>query len=511
MWKVLVANRGEIAIRIFRSAIELGWQTVALYTNDDASHTAYADEVVLLDSPSQYMDPEHLVQIAHRTKCTHVHPGYGFLSEDPRLASLLSHTNITFVGPSEEGLKISSNKMLSREFAASLGLSIAPGGRVSSAADVRRFVGTMGSQPFPVIIKALDGGGGRGIRVVHGGPEIEGAFDRFQKMVEIAPSTLPEEVVRPLLAAALDMARHLRYSGLGTFEFLVNSQSHEWVFMEINPRIQVEHTITEEIMNLDLVRIQLLLSIPGTSLADVLPQHARTPLPPRGYAIQLRLIAEDPRQSFKLSTGHFTPSTFSWPSGRGVRVDTWLTTGPSNMEPLQEYLIGTDFDSLLAKLIVHGDTHEEARSRALRALGEVRIPPDLKTNVNMLAGVMKHPHWKHGKVHTTWLESHFEEVMDFGQKSALGHPYHSLSPTPLAFNLTQLSSFASSSQLEFANPQESTHVASPLAGKIVELHPALLAPAGSEHVVRRGETLAVVSVMKMENVISAPSSGKAKL
>ncbi|TBU31410.1 hypothetical protein BD311DRAFT_656741 [Dichomitus squalens] len=638
--KILVANRGEIAVRIFRSATELGWQTVAIYTEKDESHASYADEAVLLDSPARFMDADHIADIARRTGCTHVHPGYGFLSESPKLAALFStpHPNesasIIFVGPSVETLKIASDKMLSRELATSIGVPTAPGIRVSSVADVHQFIEKLGPCPFPIILKALDGGGGRGIRLVNAAGDVENAFQRclgespskqifaeqalvgrgwkhvevqvvgdsqgnvthlwerecsvqrrFQKIIEMAPSTLPRTAIEPVLEAALKMARKLRYAGLGTFEFLVNAQSHEWVFLEINPRIQVEHTVTEEIVNVDLVHIQLLLSTKTTTLTDVLPNHTISPPPPFGHAIQLRLVAEDPVRSFQLSPGTLRPSDISWPAGRGVRVDTWLSTGPSAHNPGFEWTIGVDFDSVLAKIIVHAGSPSEATEKAQRALRELRISGDVKTNRELLAGVLAHPDWREGAIHTRWLEEAPDEVLRLGndrlrvkkaqpnplsssttgasgastpaegtsgtillqpgssfqlsisssplsdsdtqaQKHSLvlstirhnafpnelsGTVTTSLSPEPLAFSLLQLSSLATSSHFEFADPRDPSHLSCPIAGKIVELHPALAAfgdPSVSHAFIREGEPLVVVSVMKMESVVNAPRSGK---
>ncbi|RPD57010.1 carboxylase:pyruvate/acetyl-coa/propionyl-CoA [Lentinus tigrinus ALCF2SS1-7] len=629
--KVLIANRGEIAIRICRAATELGWQTVALYTEKDASHAYYADEAILLDSPTKYMDPEHIADIARRTGCTHVHPGYGFLSESPKFASLFRQgpsSPITFIGPSVETLKIASDKMLSRELAVSLDVSVAPGARVSSVEDVHQFVTHLGHIAYPIVIKALDGGGGRGIRIVNNATEVADAYKRclnespskqifvekalvgpgwkhievqivgdgqgnvahlwerecsvqrrFQKIVEMAPSTLPRVAAEPLLEAALKMARHLQYAGLGTFEFLVNSRSHEWVFLEINPRIQVEHTVTEEIMGIDLVRVQILLSTSGTSLATVLPQHTRAP--PPGYAIQLRIVAEDPHKDFRLSPGEIAPHEVSWPSGNGTRVDTWVSAGPYAPDGLR-WTVGVDFDSLLAKVIVHGSMFEEATAKALRAVREVRVSGEVKTNRDILAGIVSHTDWQSGSVHTRWLEEHLTEIIHLGETkfqkrrdplassatantspgtslkdttgvtgtillqpgssfqlsispagesasspqpvaqkhnvvlSTIGHNAFpdqlsgtlatSLSPTPLAFSLIQLSSISTSSQVEFANAQDPTHLSCPLAGKIVELHPALSSASGG--FIRAGEPLIVVTVMKMESVVNAPVSGK---
>ncbi|KAI0777206.1 hypothetical protein BD413DRAFT_514344 [Trametes elegans] len=634
--KLLVANRGEIAIRILRSATELGWRTVALYTEQDSSHATYADEAILLDSPARYMDPEHIADAARSAECSHVHPGYGFLSESPRLASLFASNgdHIKFVGPSVESLEIASDKMRSRELATSEGVPVAPGARVSSAGDVRNFTRGLGGSAFPIVIKALDGGGGRGIRLVNVDDDVEIAFDRcvgesasrevfvekafvgsgwrhvevqivgdghgatthlwerecsiqrrFQKVVESAPSLLPRNVVEPLIHAALKLARCLQYAGLGTFEFLVNGISHEWIFMEINPRIQVEHTVTEEIMDLDLIRVQLLLTLPGASLAAVLPSHTHTPPPPRGHAIQLRLISEDPKDSFRLCTGSIGPSQVSWPGGRGIRVDTWLCSGPNSLQD-PGWTVGVDFDPLLAKIIVYATTFQEATARALRASREIRIIGAVKTNAELLAGILAHPDWAAGNVHTRWLEKNLNDVLRLGghhldphdgqnssrltfhgqtpspsrgpsaatatvllqpgasfqltlapaghnegaevlQKhnlvlSAIGHNAFpsqlsgtlstSLSPSPLSFSLTQLSTVSGSADVEFAHPADPTHVASPIAGKVVELYGALASAVdGGEPgrgYVRQGEPLVVVSAMKMESVVNCPRSGR---
>ncbi|KAH9887200.1 hypothetical protein C8Q73DRAFT_656932 [Cubamyces lactineus] len=575
------------------------------------------------------MDPEHIADIARRTHCTHIHPGYGFLSESPNFAALFQTDDaITFVGPSVETLEIASDKMRSRSLAASHGVPVAPGAHVSSAEDVRRFTDSLGADGFPIIIKALDGGGGRGIRLIYAHDEVEDAFRRcigesasrrvfvekayigpgwrhievqivgdghgnvthlwerecsiqrrFQKLVEMAPSTLSREAIRPLIEAALKMARHLSYAGLGTFEFLMNGQSHEWIFLEINPRVQVEHTVTEEVMNLDLVRVQLLLSLPGVSLASALPvAHATSPPMPQGHAIQLRLVAEDPQSSFHLSVGSISARDVQWPSGRGVRVDTWLCAGPCSHAGVhgQPWSIGVDFDSLLAKIVVHAGTSGEATARALRALRETRVQGAVKTNVELLAGIVTHPDWSAGIIHTGWLEDNVDEAIQLGRThlrriqdydasladapaqslraesgtvtgtvllqpgasfqlllspsgdevqqqrhtmvlSSIGHNAFpselsgtistSLAPVPMSFSLKQLSAIPTSSQTEFADPRDPTHVASPIAGKIVEVHPALQgAETGGS--VELGDALVVVSVMKMESVVKSPASAR---
>ncbi|GLB39033.1 putative biotin carboxylase C-terminal domain [Lyophyllum shimeji] len=623
MPKVLVANRGEIAIRILRSAAELGWTTVAIYTDGDESHATFADEVVKLDRVSDYLDVGKIVNIAERSRCTHLHPGYGFLSESPALAQALPES-IVFVGPSVETLHISSDKLMSRDLASSLGVKIAPGTRVLSSRDVYDFSRAEG---FPVMIKALDGGGGRGIRIVHSNEEIEEAFNRcmgespsrqlfveealtgpfwkhvevqilgdgsgavthrwerecsvqrrFQKIIEVAPARLDTAVIRTLVDSSTKMAKQLNYRGLGTFEYLVNSKTLDWVFLEINPRVQVEHTVTEEVLGFDLVRTQLLLFTPTTTLASL--SLSNSPPRPKGYAIQLRLTAEDPARSFQLSPGTLKTSTIVWPSGPGIRIDTWLSSGPSCRDTVSQWNVGTEFDSLLAKIIVRGSSFEEASQKAKRAMRELRIGGPVMTNRNLLAGVLDHPDWLAGTIGTLWLEQNIDTVLELGTTalqptrppgnlpkvlvhsqtdgkdpvssgSTLLQPgtlFHltlspsasatsapakhsltlssishnafpdrlsgvlqtSLSSTPLMFSLSQSTSTAvTSSAFELANPNDSCHVASPLTGKIVKLHPALLAAshdAADEHArsVKKGEVIVILSVMKMESVIVTP-------
>ncbi|KAF8190173.1 carboxylase:pyruvate/acetyl-coa/propionyl-CoA [Pholiota molesta] len=629
MQKLLVANRGEIAIRILRSASELGWTTVAVYIENDGSHASFANEAVKLESVAEFMDVKTIVDVAKRTKCTHIHPGYGFLSESPTLPIALAQVgSITFVGPSPEALQISSDKMLSRNLATSLGINIAPGVRVASAADVHAFAQTVG---YPVMIKALDGGGGRGIRVVDAEARVEEAFKRclgespskqvfveraltgpgwkhieiqvigdgatvnhlwerecsvqrrFQKIIEVAPSQLSRQMIQPIVDASLKLAAHLKYKGLGTFEYLFNVQSQDWVFLEINPRVQVEHTITEEISDVDLVRTQLLLFTPGTTLSSL--NLKSQPSPPTSYAIQLRLTAEDPSRAFQLSPGPIRASDISWPAGRGIRVDTWLGTGPYTHEALidADWTVGTEFDSLLAKIIVRGRSFDEVTSKARRALHETKVGNGtVKTNIAVLAGVIDHPDWVTSAIDTLWLERNISEVLELGNKataSALAHrkprqntskvgtassastgtllqpgtlfnltlspispsssssPTPTLSPTstqkhtltlntiaenafpsvlsgtlqtsfspvPLQFSLAQSTSAAvSSDAFEFADLNDPSQIASPMTGKIVELHPAFSAASGA---IRKGEVLLVLSVMKMENVVLAPFDG----
>ena len=330
------------------------------------------------------------------------------------------------------------------------------------------------------------------------------------------------------------------------------------------------------------MRVQLLLSTPGTSLATVLPRHIHASASPSGYAIQLRLVAEDPHRDFRLSPGTIAPADVSWPAGKSTRVDTWVSTGPYAPDSGLNLVVGVDFDSLLAKIIVHGATLEEATAKALRAVRELRVSGEVKTDRDLLAGIVSHSDWQSGVVHTRWLEEHLDEIIYLGETklqkrhdhlasatvtstststsskdtagasgsillqpgssfqlsisptdrgasgsqvaavkhslvlSTIGHNAFpdqlsgtlttSLTPAPIAFSLTRLSATSTTSQVEFANPQDPTHLACPLAGKIVELHPALT--GSSDGFIRAGEPLIVVTVMKMESVVNAPVSGK---
>ncbi|KAF5370378.1 hypothetical protein D9758_006908 [Tetrapyrgos nigripes] len=650
---VLVANRGEIAIRVLRAAKELEWSTVAVFTEKDTSHTAFADEAVKLDNVSQYMDAKSMVEVARRTHSTHIHPGYGFLSESTELALACQEAGITFIGPTVDTLRVASDKMKSRQLAISLGVKVAPGDRIRSPEDVIQLGESVG---YPIMIKALDGGGGRGIRIVEGSGEVEDAFKRclgespskqlfaekaltgpgwkhievqiigdgkdvvhlwerecsvqrrFQKIMEIAPSSLSRESISPLIDSALRMARSLRYKSLGTFEFLFNTRTSDLIFLEINPRLQVEHTVTgeilhtpngyysrklttpflEEIMSIDILRAQLLLSLPETSLHSL---SLSTVAIHRGCAIQLRLTAEDSSRSFTLSPGRILAKDLSWPSGPGIRVDTWLTHSA-------EWIVGTDFDSVLGKLIIHGLTFDEATQKAKRALRELRVGAVVKTNVDVLLGVLNHDDWRAGRIDTLWLERNLNDVLRLGSpgqkdsspsqslspadmesaatsgglgsqstvslrpgtvfnltfspQTSASSATHSLPaetkhtltlssvalntfpdrlsgtiqgtilPVPFSFDLIQSTSVSlSSSEYEFGDQNNPSHVVSPITGKIVDLHPAFAdvqskttGKAGGDDGqkiglgrVKKGETLAVLSVMKMESIITTPRDG----
>ncbi|GLY55048.1 carboxyl transferase domain-containing protein [Lentzea sp. NBRC 102530] len=385
---LLVANRGEVAVRVLRAAADLGIRTVAVYAEDDVSslHVQLADRAVALSGPSPYLDVDQLLDAA--SGCVAVHPGWGFLSENAAFARACSARGLTFVGPSADVLELLGDKRRARELAASLGIPVldaVPGS-------------------FPVMVKAVAGGGGKGMRAVHSADELDAAVEacraealaafgngdvylerlmpaarhievqlvgtavigdrdcslqvRHQKVVEIAPAPLLEPELRKALhSAAVSLASAAGFTGVGTVEFLVSGDSY--AFLEVNPRLQVEHTVTEMVSGVDLVRTQLLLAWGG----DV----DYTPLD-RGAAVQVRLN----------QTSGGVLSAFGLPAGPGVRVDTHGYVG---------YRVGTAYDGLLAKLVVHGEDLDVALNRARRALGEFSVS-GVSTNLEFLKSLL---------------------------------------------------------------------------------------------------------------------------
>ncbi|MFJ5984173.1 carboxyl transferase domain-containing protein [Lentzea sp. NPDC092896] len=386
---LLVANRGEVAVRVLRAAADLGIRTVAVYAEDDASslHVTLADRAVALHGPSPYLDVDQLLDAAEG--CVAVHPGWGFLSENAAFARACSERGLAFVGPSADVLELLGDKRRARELASSLGIPVLdalPG-------------------EFPVMVKAVAGGGGKGMRAVFEASELDAAVEacqaealaafgvgdvyferlmpsarhievqlvgtsvigdrdcslqlRHQKVVEIAPAPLLDPLLRKALhEAAVALAVAAGYTGVGTVEFLVSGDS--FAFLEVNPRLQVEHTVTEMVSGVDLVRTQLLLAWGGD--VDFTPHD-------RGAAVQVRLN----------QTSGGVLSSFGLPAGPGVRVDTHGYVG---------YRVGTRYDGLLAKLVVHGEDLDVALNRARRALGEFRVE-GVSTNLEFLRSLLE--------------------------------------------------------------------------------------------------------------------------
>ena len=446
MRKVLVANRSEIAVRVMRAAHELGLQTVAVYTPEDrqALHRTKAAEAYQLGEPGHpvrgYLDIAALIEVAQRSGADALHPGYGFLSESAALAQACAAAGITFVGPPPDVLRLTGDKVTAREAAVAAGLPVLrASGPLPEGSGAERAAEQVG---FPLFVKAAAGGGGRGLRLV-GAPgdllaaaavassEAAAAFGdgtlfleqaverprhievqvlgdtagnlvhlferdcsvqrRHQKVVELAPAPgLPEPTRRGLHEAAVAFARSVGYVNAGTVEFLV-APDGEFTFMEMNPRIQVEHTVTEEVTGVDLVGAQLRIAA-GETLPDMgLVQEAITV---RGFAVQCRITTEDPSDGFRPDTGTIT--SYQSPGGPGVRLDGAVYAG-AEVTPY--------FDSLLVKLTTRGPDLQTAALRARRALREFRVR-GVRTNVDFLRRLVSDPDFLAGAVPTSFLPEH---------------------------------------------------------------------------------------------------------
>ncbi|HWO74837.1 MAG TPA: pyruvate carboxylase [Bacillus sp. (in: firmicutes)] len=446
--KLLVANRGEIAIRIFRACTELDIRTVAIYSKEDTGsyHRYKADEAYLVGEGKKpieaYLDIEDIIRIAKQSGVDAIHPGYGFLSENIELAKRCKEEGITFVGPHPEHLYIFGDKVRAREAAKKAGVPVVPGseGPVQRLEDVIQFTKQYG---FPIILKASLGGGGRGMRVVRSQEEIRQAFERakseakaafgndevyvekmieapkhievqilgdhegnivhlferdcsvqrrHQKVVEVAPSvSLKESVRNEICTAAVELMKSVGYINAGTVEFLV--QGDQFYFIEVNPRIQVEHTITELITGIDIVQSQILIA-QGYGLHSSLvgiPQQNH--IKPNGYAIQSRVTTEDPLNQFMPDTGRII--AYRSGGGFGVRLDAG--------NGFQGAVITPYYDSLLVKVSTWALTFEQAAKKMVRNLQEFRIR-GIKTNIPFLENVVKHKKFLSGEYTTHFID-----------------------------------------------------------------------------------------------------------
>ncbi|MDN5892748.1 MAG: pyruvate carboxylase [Nocardioides sp.] len=449
--KVLVANRGEIAIRAFRAAYEIDARTVAVFPHEDrwSEHRLKADEsyeIGDLGHPVRaYLDPEGIVEVAVKAGVDAIYPGYGFLSENPALAEACAAAGITFIGPSPEVLTLTGNK--ARAIAAAKAAGVPTLAGVAPSTDVDELVAAAEAIPYPLFVKAVAGGGGRGMRRVDDGGangadlreaietcmrEGEGAFGdptvfieqavvnprhievqiladgagnvihlferdcsvqrRHQKVIELAPAPNLDPGIRASMCAdAVRFAKEIGYCNAGTVEFLLD-ESGSYHFIEMNPRIQVEHTVTEEITDVDLVQSQMRIAS-GETLEDLgLPQDA---IYVRGAALQCRITTEDPANGFRPDTGKIT--TYRSPGGPGVRIDGGTVyTGAE---------VSAHFDSMLAKLTCRGATFEKAVEKARRAVAEFRIR-GVETNIPFLEAVLTDPDFIAGNVTTSFIEDH---------------------------------------------------------------------------------------------------------
>jgi len=439
--KLLVANRGEIAVRIIRAAQDLGIATVAVYSAADAEslHVQLADEAVNIGPPAakkSYLNIEALLKAARDTGCDSVHPGYGFLAENAAFSDAVTGAGLVFVGPSGDAIRMMGDKVSARAAAAAAGVPVVPGsaGRVEGLEAGREVLTKTG---FPVMIKAAAGGGGRGIRIANSLAEFEQAFPqaeaealaafgdgglymekvigkarhievqvladgsdaihcyerecslqrRRQKVWEEAPSrALSDGLREELCASAVALARAVKYSGAGTVEYLYDHEADRFYFIEMNTRIQVEHPVTEAITGIDLVAE--MLRIAGGEKLRIRQGDVTV----KGHAIEVRLNAEDPAKEFAPFPGQVAELRI--PGGPGVRFDSMLYQG---------YQVPPFYDSLLAKLIVHAETREAAIVRLIRALHELKIG-GLKTTKPLFLALAADPAVRAGDVHTRWLE-----------------------------------------------------------------------------------------------------------
>lgn len=452
--KLLVANRSEIAIRVMRAATELGIRTVAIYAQEDrfCPHRFKADEAYQLNRDKgplgAYLDIDGIVAIAREKGVDAIHPGYGFLSENPDFARKCEQAGITFIGPDASILEMMGDKTAARNIARKLGVPVLEGTDepVTDRGEAMKIARTIG---FPLIIKAAYGGGGRGMRIVQREEDLEKLLDeaqteaerafgngavflekfvgrakhievqvladrhgnavhlferdcsvqrRHQKVIEQAPSYgIDPDITRGLCDAALALAREVRYSHAGTVEFLVDHETGEWYFIEMNPRIQVEHTVTEEITSIDIVRSQILIAAGHHLHEEPLGLPQQDAIEKTGYAIQCRITTEDPENGFTPDFGKIL--TYRSAGGFGVRQDGAL--GATNA------VITPYYDSMLVKLTVYGRTFQQALDRMNRCLHEFRIR-GVKTNIPFLLNVAQHPEFRSGNATTRFIDNHPE-------------------------------------------------------------------------------------------------------
>ncbi len=447
----MAANRSEIAIRIFRAATELGIRTVAIYAQEDrfCMHRFKADESYLIGQGkgpvAAYLDIEGIVTLAREKGVDAIHPGYGFLSENAEFARACAREGIAFIGPRPDLLDMMGDKTAARALAERIGVPTLPGTKdpISDRDEALRAAKAIG---FPLIIKAAFGGGGRGMRVVPKASDLSQLLDeaqteagrafgnpavflekyiprakhlevqilgdrhgnvlhlherdcsvqrRHQKVVEVAPSYgLPDSVVQELCTAAARMAREIKYDNAGTIEFLYDLDRHEWFFIEMNPRIQVEHTVTEVITGIDLVRSQILIAQDHSLTSPALDLPAQEAVPRHGYAIQCRVTTEDPENRFTPDYGRIL--AYRSPGGFGLRLDGGMGYSGAVITPF--------YDSMLVKVIAGGHTFDLASDRMDRALREFRIR-GVKTNIPFLENVLAHHEFRSGQATTTLIDT----------------------------------------------------------------------------------------------------------
>lgn len=441
MNKILIANRGEIAVRIIRACKEMNIKTVAVYSevDKDAMHTRLADEAICIGpavSSKSYLNIKNIIEAAHITGADGIHPGFGFLSENSHFAKICEESNIKFIGPKPEVIDLLGNKSKAKELMKSAGVPVIPGseGSVTGLTDAKKIAEKIG---YPVMLKAAAGGGGKGIRIVNSPDELESNYNivkqeakvsfnddeiyiekfiknprhveiqiladehgnvihlgerdcsiqrRNQKIIEETPSTAIDDKLRNKMGeVAVKAAKTAGYSNCGTIEFLVDSDKN-FYFMEMNTRIQVEHGITEERTGIDIVKEQIRIAA-GEPL-----RFKQKDIEFRGHSIECRINAENPSKNFMPCPGTITG--LNLPGGNGIRIDTAIYEG---------YTIPPTYDSMIAKIITHGDTRNEAISKMKRALEETVIE-GVDTNIDFLFQIIKNQNFIRGNFDTSFIE-----------------------------------------------------------------------------------------------------------
>lgn len=443
--RVLVANRGEVAVRIIRACRDLGIEAVAVYSEVDREsyHVRLADRAVCIgprQPAASYLNIPSLITAARMTEADAIHPGYGFLAENAEFAEACAEHGLVFIGPPPGAIRAMGDKVLARRIAARLGVPVIPGseGVVSTAAELAALARQLG---FPLLLKAAAGGGGRGMRVVHTPEELEPSWHqacaeaaaafgrnevyverflqrlrhvevqvladgyghavhlgerecslqrRHQKVVEEAPAPAVDPQLRErLAAAALAICREIGYRSAGTLEFLVDPATGQFYFTEMNTRLQVEHPVTELLTGVDIVTQQIRIAA-GEPLS-----FRQEDVALRGHVLECRILAEDPEKGFLPCPGRIT--VYQPPAGPGVRLDSHCYAG---------YVVPPDYDSLLGKVLTWGPDRQTAIRRMARALAEYRIE-GVATNIGFLRELMAHPDFLAGRIHTRWLEETF--------------------------------------------------------------------------------------------------------
>lgn len=444
--RVLVANRGEIALRIIRACRELGVESVAVYSEADVDsmHVQLADQAVCIGpgpSKESYLKPDRIIAAAEITGADAIHPGYGFLSENARFADICESSGIKFIGPSAEVIRMMGDKATARATAIANGVPITPGSEILTDPD--EALAKAKEIGFPVMIKATAGGGGRGMRPCFKEEDFKSLFQaasneamacfsngdcymeklvlnphhiefqiiadshgnfihlgerdcsmqrRNQKIIEECPSPLISPEMRERMGnASVALIKAINYQNAGTIEYLVDEAGENFYFMEMNTRIQVEHPVTEEVMGCELIKEQIRVAA-GEPLSRHVLQAS-----PRGHSIECRINAEDPYNKFMPSPG--TISLWYAPGGKGVRVDTHVYSG---------YSVPPYYDSMIAKLIVTGATREIAIARMKRALGEFMIK-GIKTTIPFQQEILNHPDFENGTYDIGWVGRFLEE------------------------------------------------------------------------------------------------------